>query len=354
MNKKTNNIDNIKNILVIRLSSIGDIVLTSPIIRSIKNSYPDSKVFFLTFENYGDTIKYNPRIDVKVLVSKKDLKTNISNYINNNLNWFKKIKFDAIIDLQNNRYSNKIIQHLNYSKLFKINKRRFHKLSLVYLKKPLIKDFNVVDNYFLCFKDELAIKKDNLGLEFWMEGEKDYLSKKSPKDNKLIISIAPGAAHRTKQWLPEYFVELINLLSSSFKNKVVFQLLGSANERALSDYIESKVNIQINNYVAKTSLLETANLIDKSNLIITNDTGLMHIATARQTPIVAIFGSSVRELGFQPYKANFKIVEKDLWCRPCSHIGRKNCPLIHFNCMKQIKPKQVFKECIELINQSFN
>lgn len=351
MNKKTNNIDINKKILIIRLSSIGDIVLTSPIIRAIKNSYNNSEVYFLTFENFKDTIIYNPKIDKKVLVSKKEIKGNLSSYLGSELKFLKEIYFDVIIDLQNNHYSKNIISNLNYSNLYKINKRRLHKLSLIYFKKPLIKDFHIVNNYFSSFKNELGIKSDNQGLEFWVEGETDYLSNKKEKENDLIISIAPGAAHKTKQWLPEYFVELINLLSNRYKNLLKIQLLGSTAERKVADYIEYNARVKINNFVDKTSLMETAKLIDNSNLLITNDTGLMHIAAARQTPIVAIFGSSVRELGFIPYKASFKIVEKTLWCRPCSHIGRNTCPLIHFNCMKQIRPEEVFLACVDLINQ---
>ena len=355
MNKKTNKINNIKNILIIRLSSIGDIVLTSPIIRSLKATFPNSQLSFLTFSNFADTIRFNPRINNKIFVPKNDLKKNFLSYFKINLSFLDNIVFDIIIDLQNNKYSKKIISLLKCQHLFTLNKQRLHKLSLVYLKKPLIKDFSVVNNYFATFEKHIELIKDNLGLEFWLDSEETYLEQKmNIKSDKITISIAPGAAHKTKQWLPEYFVELIDMLHSEYKDSLIIQLLGSSKEKKLADYIIKNTNIKLNDYIGKTSLIETGKLIDKSHLLVTNDTGLMHIAAARQTPIVAMFGSSVRELGFAPYRAISTIVEIPLWCRPCSHIGRSFCPLIHFNCMKKIEPKIVFENCRNLIRQQFN
>jgi len=350
LNKKTNKIDNINNILIIRLSSIGDIVLTSPIIRSLRQTFPQSQISYITFSNYSDIIRFNPQIDNKIYISKNDLKTNFSEYAKRNQSFYNNTHYDIIIDLHNNRYSKKIITILKYDYLFKVHKQRLHKLSLVYLKKPLIKDFNVVENYFASFDKFINVHKDNLGLEFWFDDEQTYLSsKQNYKNDKIVISIAPGAAHKTKQWLAQYFVELIQLLDLEYKDKLEIRLLGSHTEKELADYIEKNSQVELINFVGKTSLVETAKLIDQSTLMITNDTGLMHIAAARQTPIVAIFGSSVQELGFAPYRTTHSIVEKQLWCRPCSHIGRNHCPLLHFNCMKLIKPQDVFSECKKLI-----
>lgn len=337
------------------MSSIGDIVLTSPIVRSLRQTFPESVISYLTFNNFSDLIKFNPRIDNKIFVEKKVLKTNTPEFFKTNQSILANSFFDIILDLHNNRYSKKVISQLKYSQIFKINKQRLHKLSLVYLKKTLIRNFNVVDNYFAAIDKHIKVQKDNLGLEFWFDGEQKYLEAKQNSDkDKIIISLAPGAAHKTKQWLPQYFVELINLLNLEFHKSLEIQLLGSSKEQEVADYILKNSRIELNNFVGKTNLVETGKLIDKSNLLVTNDTGLMHIAAARQTPIVAIFGSSVRELGFAPYRVPHAIVEKPLWCRPCSHLGRERCPLLHFKCMRQIKPHDVMVECKKIILEQIN
>ncbi len=353
MNKKTNKNDNINNILIIRLSSIGDIVLSSPIVRVLKNSYPFGSLFFITFDHFRETIIYNRSIDEKIFMSKTELKTDASNYLSKCYENLTNTKFDVIIDLQNNRYSKKIISHLNYSNLYKLNKQRLHKLSLVFLKKPLIGNYSVVENYFSCLNNDLDIQNDNLGLEFWLENESVYPTERKLKINKekIIVSIAPGASHKTKQWLPDYFAELVNLFANEFNRNIEIRLLGSSNEIDITDYIEKKSKMNIRNFVSKTNLIASAQLIDESDLFVTNDTGLMHIAAARKVPTIAIFGSSVGELGFAHSNKNFKIIEEKMWCRPCSHIGRNRCPLLHFNCMKKIKPLRVFCACLELLNQ---
>jgi len=108
LNKKTNKIDNINNILIIRLSSIGDIVLTSPIIRSLRQTFPQSQISYITFSNYSDIIRFNPQIDNKIYISKNDLKTNFSEYAKRNQSFYNNTHYDIIIDLHNNRYSKKL------------------------------------------------------------------------------------------------------------------------------------------------------------------------------------------------------------------------------------------------------
>lgn len=351
MNKKTNKITSINNILIIRLSSIGDIILTSPIIRALRYHYPNSTIHYVTFEQFFETIKFNPRINYRYPISKFNMKSNFDMYFEENFADLKKINFDILIDLQNNKYSKKITSKLQYKTKFKINKQRFHKLSMVYLKKPLIFDFNIVENYFNCFENEIIIQRDEMGLEFWFEEEVNYPTEKNRNNViKNIVSIAPGAAHRTKQWLPKYFAELINLLGNAFGNNIQIQLLGSTKEFEIANYLQTNSKIKINNFVGKTNLVETAKIIDNSDVLITNDTGLMHIAAARQTPIVAIFGSSAIDFGFAPYRVKHIILEKKMWCRPCSHIGRSYCPLLHFNCMKKITPDEVFHATMKFLN----
>jgi len=176
--------------------------------------------------------------------------------------------------------------------------------------------------------------------------------------------------------LPEYFAELILLLSKKYDAK--FYLLGGKDDKKNCDLIIEKIYskitnnnptdifnseikvinnkivsikhpIEIINNSGKTSIIETTRLIDKYDLLITNDTGIMHIGAARKLPIVAIFGSTVSSFGFAPFGTKYKICEVDLKCRPCTHIGQKECPKKHFNCMKLLKPEMVLEAVIRCL-----
>ncbi len=347
MLNKTNHFTSITNLLLIRLSSIGDLLLTTPIIRAIRQEFPNCKIHFATFREFHQVLKNNPQIDCLIQIPKSELKNNSFKFHN-----LQNSKFDLIIDLQNNKYSKKIISHLDYDKIAIINKQRKHKLSTVYLKKPQIHNYSVVGNYFRTAQEFLTINEDEKGLEFWLDSEKEYLSDKRNSAGQNFthtkaISIAPGAAHFTKQWLPEYFVELIQLINNKYPNKFTFNLLGSAKEKQICDLIETELmkhNCLVQNYAGKTSLQDSAKIINESDFMFTNDTGLMHIAASRQVPMIVFFGSSSSDFGFLPYHSNYRLLETKLWCRPCSHIGRSFCPLGHFNCMKKITPEIAFLE----------
>ncbi len=333
-------------ILIIRLSSMGDVVLTTKLIRVIKLNYPNSDIMFVSNREYEDIYKYNIRINTLGL------------YIRDDIALISKLRYeiveyspDLVIDLQNNKRSRYLIEGLD--NIVTMDKRRLYKLLLVYTKYVIKrKNLLIPELYINTMRDEFAeIEVDNDGLEFWLERDSQanrYLpfDKQLVNKNSLKIAVAPGAHYQTKRWPKEYFVELINMMR--LKYGFEFILLGGKSEYELCDEIANRT--QSNNYAGKTNIAESAELLDSCDLIICNDTGLMHIAAARQVPIAVFFGSSVQELGFIPYKVANIIIELDMWCRPCSHIGRRSCPLIHFNCMKKITPNIAFDKIIEFVN----
>jgi heptosyltransferase-2 len=167
-----------------------------------------------------------------------------------------------------------------------------------------------------------------------------------------LVAVVPGAGRRTKQWPVDYFALLIRKLQKSFKVK--FLLLGSKDELESCAEIEKQIKSNIINWCGKTSLLETAALLRNCNLLICNDSGLMHMATTFDLDIVAIFGPTVREFGFFPFSEKFQVIEhSNLNCRPCSYHGTNSCPKGHFRCMKEILPDQVFQSVIKFIPKEF-
>jgi len=340
----SNQSQNIRSILIIRLTSIGDVLLTTPLLRIIRNIYPQSRIDMLTTTQMIDVFKYNPHIDNLYTVSRtaslNELKKKKSEF-------FANIQYDAIIDLQNNYKSKLLRKHLSIT-INAFNKRRLYKLKLVYAKyKP--KSFDLLPDLYINAAALPNIKPDGKGLEFWLPFDKihnSYLSAKSKGTSKKSIVIAPGAFHYTKRLPAHIFQELITrLLDAGFDISIV----GGKEDMDIASTFSSKFGVHINNFTGELSLSGTAEIIDKADCVVSNDTAIMHIAAARQIPVIALFGSTVQELGFIPYNSKYRIIEKELDCRPCTHYGKSKCPKSHFNCMNLITADEIHEAVKEII-----
>ncbi len=328
-----------KKIMLIRLSSMGDVILTTPLVRCIRKQYPNCLIDFVVDKKFADVIKHNPHINNVFEYDKTNAASNIE--------LKKKLDNDyTIIDLQNNRRSKSFRNGLG-KVIGKFDKYRLKKLALVYLKKNYFNNVTIPERY-INTAYSIGISNDEKGLEVWTPEEnasKIYSPENKIHSNVLNkITIVPSATHYTKRWLPEYFVKLIDMLYDKYASD--FNLIGDSNDKEICKYIvsNSRNEIKIVDYSGKTSILDATHIIDSSDLVISNDTGLMHIAAARQVPIVAIYGSTVPALGFIPYRVPNTICEVKLKCRPCTHIGRKHCPQKHFNCMKLLLPEVVLNK----------
>ncbi|MCX7798262.1 MAG: lipopolysaccharide heptosyltransferase II [Melioribacter sp.] len=316
--------------LVIRLSSLGDILLTTPLIRALKKKYPLSKIDFITKSQYLDVIKFNPNINQTIEYS------NNSNFYDE----LKKKNYDIVIDLQNNFRSLKITVRLK-AKVYRFNKHTFRKFFLVNFKLNLLKNSRTIPERYAKTIPNLIL--DDAGLEIHFPH--DFKTQQNITHNNLI-GFCPGSRHFTKRWLPEYFIELGKKLVNEGYKIVLF---GGKDDKEIckkiSQQIPDSINLQNEN-----KILETAFQMKHCKLIITNDSGLMHTATAVRVPVLVIFGSSVKEFGFTPYKTKSLIIEREnLSCRPCSHIGKEECPKMHFRCMKDLTPELVYEKFQQFI-----
>lgn len=315
-------------ILIIRLSSLGDILLTTPFIRAIKTQFPHIKIDMLIREEYAEVIKLNPYIEKKLLF-KKDEKSNIAliEQLRNN-------NYQLVIDLQNNLRSKKIVSSLKINSV-KFDKRSFDKFLLVNFKINKLREAppipvrysNTIQNF----------KLDEKGLDLFTD--KSANAKLIGKNN--LIGFCPGARHFTKRWPKEYFIELGNNLTQNGYRIVLFGgKIDSEICAELVDKISGAINLSNDD-----DLLQTAADMKLCKAVVCNDSGLMHTASATGTKVIAIFGSTVKEFGFAPYNCSNLILENNsLTCRPCSHIGRSACPKKHFDCMKDIKPEFIFEK----------
>ena len=323
-------VDILKNkseILIIRLSSLGDILLTTPLVRSIKKQYPQITIDFLLKEQYQNTLRYNKNITNLYFYEKDRDKLKSNNY-------------DLIIDLQNNIRSRNITRLLKRYAL-KFNKHDFDKFLLVHFKINKLQYLPQIPGRYANTIPNFNLDDD--GLDLFLPN--NFNSKL--QDKKRYIGFAPGSKHFTKMWPIDYFIQLGKLLN---QNGFEIILFGGSDDKQVCSQINDNLSFAIN-LCNNNDLFQTAIDIKKCSALICNDSGLMHVACAVQVPVLTIFGSTVKEFGFTPYKNQNLILENNLLtCRPCSHIGRNSCPKKHFKCMKNLTPEIAFDNLKDLLN----
>ena len=327
---KSNKSQEKKKILIIRFSSIGDIVLTSPVARCIKQQMKDVEIHFLTKKVFHTIVTENPNID-KVYVIEKNIQEVLPE--------LKKEKYDYILDLHYNIRS--ILLKLKLNRPYAtINKLNLKKWLLVFLKSKKIRTQHIVDRYIETAK-YWGIKNDNKGLDFFIAAKDEVDLDALPLSHRNgYIGFVIGAKHFTKR-MPK---EKILSICSKLNDPVL--LLGGKEDIQVAQYIEQNIGSKIFNACGKYNLQQSASLVKQAKKIITHDTGLMHIAAAFKKDIVSIWGNTVPEFGMYPYlpdaSKQAKIVEvKDLSCRPCSRIGFTKCPKGHFKCMFNIDENEI-------------
>ena len=334
-----------KKILVIRFSSIGDIVLTTPVIRCLKNQLQEVEIHVLTKKKFSNLYKTNPYIN-KVYEFDDSLKKNIEE--------LKIEHYDYVVDLQKNKRSVRVTRALGcpHASFPKLN---FRKFLLSTFKINIMPDIHIVDRYFKAV-EKLGVKNDYQGLDFFISEKNNYDISQLPENfQKGYYAFVIGGTYKTKILPAVKIIEIIKKI-----NKAVVLLGGPDDVERAEEIIygvnkttrqqdnEGSKNSQILNLVGKINLEQSASIVKNADSVLTNDTGLMHIAAAFHKNIVSVWGNTVPELGMYPYlpkeKENCHIVEcKDVRCRPCSKLGFKECPKKHFRCMMEIDVEEVVK-----------
>lgn len=323
-------------ILVIRLSSIGDIVLTSPVVRCLKNQVPDAEIHFVAKQKFSHVVASNPYIDkIHTLGSSvKDLIPSL-----------KEEKYDFIIDLHQNFRSNRIKSALRV-KSYSVNKLNFRKFLLVHFKIDIMPSKHMVDRYMETVAP-LRVKNDGGGLDFFIPEEDRFTPESLPESHRNgYIAFVIAGTYSTKK-LP---VDKIAEICRSVEHPVI--LLGGKKEREEAAKVVELTNEKVLNLAGRLSLNQSASLVRDARVVLTNDTGLMHIAAAFQKKILSFWGNTVPAFGMVPYQANpasERLEVKDLKCRPCSKLGYHKCPRKHFKCMNDLN----VQEAVRWIQKNF-
>jgi ADP-heptose:LPS heptosyltransferase len=323
--------------LIIRFSSIGDIVLTTPVVRCLKMQVKNAEVHYLTKDKYAEILSANPYID-KI------------HTLNDNFQMLlKKLKsenFDYIIDLHKNLRTLRVKFSLHRHS-FSFNKINVQKWLIVNLKINKLPNKHIVDRYFETLKT-FSVIDDHEGLDFFIP-QSDEVNTQDLLSDIIgpYLLIVTGGGHFTKQIPADKIVDIINKLNFPAV------LIGGPEDSSKTLEIEKMSTNKIINLTGKLSVNQSASLIRQSEYILTPDTGMMHIASAFKKKIFSVWGNTIPEFGMYPYLPgkNSEIFEvKDLKCRPCSKIGFKKCPKGHFYCMN----KQNYSYLSDQLNDSLS
>ncbi|MEO8166739.1 MAG: glycosyltransferase family 9 protein, partial [bacterium] len=329
--------DSINKALIIRFSSVGDVVLSSLLVRAFRSRFPEARIDFAVKQEYADLVRFNPHISgVKEFPAEgtfADLKRLRSEIQHEH--------YDLIVDIHDSLRSRFL--SVGAKHVVRINKRKFARFLLVRFKLNVYSTFGGAPAVALRYLEPVhrfGVTDDGKGLElFFSESDetriRELIQSSGFESNEQFIGVCPSAKHNNKMWLKERFADAAAALSRQHNRPIV--IFGSEEEREHSTAIEQlimKPDVRVLNLAGKLSLTETAAMMDYCSVVITNDTGLMHVASARKRNVVAIFGPTVKEFGFFPFGTNSVVVEnKGLYCRPCTHIGLPDCPEGHFKCM---------------------
>jgi len=326
--------------LIIRFSSIGDIVLTTPVVRCLKKQLPDVQIHYVTRYSFRTILESNPYID-KVHYYNNDLHTLIDE--------LKQENFDYVIDLHHNLRTLKVKRGLR-KKSFSFNKLNIEKWIYTNFKWNVMPDVHIVDRYLDTLKS-FEVKNDGAGLDYFIPEKHKVKESDIPTSHHAgYIGVVIGAALNTKK-MP---LEKLQHLCGAIDHPII--LLGGKEDAANGEQIAAADPIRIYNACGKFNLNESADLVRRAKLIVTHDTGLMHIAAAFKKTVVSIWGNTVPSFGMSAYYGNkqasdFRFEVAPLYCRPCSKIGHRKCPHGHFKCMKKQDVNQVAHKVNQLLGK---
>lgn len=314
-------------------------MLTSPVIRCVKQQL-GAEVHFLTKSAFSSVLAANPYIDRIFVIHKK---------VSEILPQLKAENYDCIVDLHGNLRSLQVklalwqVPHYNFDKL------NLEKWLLVHFKLNQLPKVHIVDRYLDAARP-LGVKPDGLGLDYFIGAEDELdtdrlLLSEGRRIDPLPVGQQPkipyiafviGAAHATKRLPAERIVEWCRKLGH------FIVLLGGPENAATGALIARQAGEHVINACGQLRLNQSASVVRQANLVITHDTGLMHIAAAFRKPIWSVWGNTVPEFGMYPYypkgqQLNRTFEVKGLPCRPCSKIGFEACPKGHFRCMQEIE-----------------
>lgn len=340
------------NILIIRLGSLGDVILTSSIPSMLKEKFPHGKIDFLVKKDFAAVLENNPSINKIIRLDSRGENKGIAGLIKM-AQILRRNQYSHIIDLHSNLRSRMLsllllgVKTSRYKK--QVIRRRLLKLGFE------MKTAHTVEAYTGALSP-FSISSKKAAPEIYPTEEEsacaeDRLKSRGLNKNIKLIGFNAGAKWPTKMWPEENFARLGQMITEDPDCRVI--IFGGLDEQDMGRRLAERIGPKAISLAGKTSLRESAALIQKCNLFITNDSGPMHMATALGTPVIAIFGPTVEGFGFFPLGRS-RVIEQDLPCRPCSLHGSLGCPKGHFRCMQDISAEEILEAAKEELSKPLN
>ena len=326
---------------------MGDIILTTPLIRAVRKKYPMARIDFVVKDQFAALVQGNPHLNKIYMFSKQE----------DNLKVIKEgiitEKYDWIIDIHKNFRSLYLRSGSGASNITDYPKYLFKRTLLVALGWNFYKEVEPVYKRYFKAVRPFGIEDDGMGAEIFVDPALEQQIRAKLVDDGYdfsvpLVVVSPGASFINKRWLPEKFASLVDKYQQDRRAFVV--MTGGGEDRNLCEEINEMATTKALNYAGEFDLLGSAALLKQSDLVITNDTGIMHMAQSQKVPVTAIFGPTTRELGYFPFPDKSAVVERQLSCRPCTHNGLDRCPKGHFKCMREISVEEVFETSRKLLN----
>jgi lipopolysaccharide heptosyltransferase II len=325
------------NLLAVRFSSIGDILLTTPLLRAIRRSHPGARITVLTKREYVPLLSHNPHINLVLGLAPERSLLSLASELRAD-------RYTHLLDLHDTVRS-RALRVLVPGRWRTYPKHRLARAWLIRAKRNRYRDRRpVAERYFSAARD-LDVKPDGCPPDFFLgpeAGEQvfDWLRTVGFDDEPNIVALAPGAAHATKRWPLEHWQALV---ARNLESGAAVVIVGGAADADLGAALAERWGTRVANAAGVFGLQGTGALLQRARVLVSGDTGVMHMATAVATPVVSLFGPTVEAFGFFPYTRQASVLELPLPCRPCTAQGSSRCPLGHHRCMIDIQPSVVYE-----------
>lgn len=324
------------NVLAVRFSSIGDILLTTPLLRAIRRTHPAGRITVVTKRAYLPLLSHNPNVDRIIGLAPDRSLLGLAAELRGD-------GYTDLLDLHDNLRS-RALRLLVPGRWRTYPKHRVARALLVHAKRNRYRDRRPVAERYFSAASHLQVLPDGEPPDFFVgpeatEEASGWLRSVGLEAAPSLVALAPGAAHATKRWPAEHWRRLIERLVQEGHRVVI---VGGPDDASLAGQLGAPYPGQVASAAGRFGLQGTGALLRRARALVSGDTGVMHMASGVGTPVVGLFGPTVEAFGFFPYTRRAQVVELPLPCRPCSTQGGPRCPLGHHRCLVDMEPGTVY------------
>lgn len=325
------------NILLVRFSAMGDVLLMTPLIRALRARHPDARITVVTKAGYAPLFRHNPRVNDVIGWEPGSSLADLGRQL-------KAARFSHRLDLHGSLRSRALRWRVG-GRWTSYPKHRAARTLLILTKRNIYRDQRPVAERYFDAARALGVVPDAGSLELFLprpalEAAERFLAQRSIGVSRQLIAVAPGASRFTKRWPAHHWIALVRRLVEGGNDVVV---LGGAAEVEVAAELAEAGGPGASSAAGEFDLCGTAALLKRARALVAGDTGAMHMATAVGTPVAALFGPTVEAFGFFPYHAKTAVLQRELACRPCSAHGGAACPLKHHRCLQDLQPADVLE-----------